>query len=100
MVEPEYLIPCCEYYLAHPEECERIARQAWSSCRKNCVKAKPARVFQQLEADTALGIEAFESKNNIRPAVWRTMPRSSLAPGIDAPTLPTYRAIAGSRGGG
>ena len=27
MVEPEYLIPCCEYYLAHPEECARIAAQ-------------------------------------------------------------------------
>ena len=25
MVEPEYLIPCCEYYLAHPDECETIA---------------------------------------------------------------------------
>ena len=25
MVEPEYLIPCSEYYLAHPEECEEIA---------------------------------------------------------------------------
>ena len=25
MVEPEYLIPCCEYFLAHPDECEKIA---------------------------------------------------------------------------
>ena len=25
MVEPEYLVPACEYYLAHPEECEAIA---------------------------------------------------------------------------
>ncbi|MFN2509159.1 MAG: glycosyltransferase [Chthoniobacterales bacterium] len=45
MVEPEYLIPCCEYYLAHPEECERIALAGLHFVETELRQAQMCRAF-------------------------------------------------------
>ena len=51
MVEPEYLIPCCEYYLAHPDECEAIARAGLQFLQRELRQAQTCHAFlQQAEA--------------------------------------------------
>ena len=69
MVEPEYLIPCCEYYLAHPEECEKIARQGLEFVQTELRQGQACGAFlQQLEAEAALEPKR-SNENNIMPAV-------------------------------
>ncbi len=40
MVEPENLIPACEYYLAQPNECARIAEQGFAFVEKHLRQAQ------------------------------------------------------------
>lgn len=52
MAEPEYLVPCCEYYLAHPEECEQIARQGLEFIQTQLRQSQGCQTFlQQIEAE-------------------------------------------------
>ena len=54
MVEPEYLIPCCEYFLAHPEECEKIANAGREFIETQLRQSQTcARFLQQIEAPDA-----------------------------------------------
>lgn len=54
MVEPEYLIPCCEYYLAHPEECEKIANAGREFIETELRQSQTcARFLQQIETHDA-----------------------------------------------
>jgi GT2 family glycosyltransferase len=54
MVEREDLIPCCEYYLRHPDKCARIAQQGLEFVRTNLRQAQACQVFlQELEAGAA-----------------------------------------------
>ena len=54
MVEREDLIPCCEYYLRHPDECARIAQQGLEFVRTHLRQAQACQIFlQELEADAA-----------------------------------------------
>lgn len=70
MVEPEYLIPCCEYYLAHPEACEKIARQGLEFVQTELRQGQACGVYlQQVEADAALEPERSNRNNNVMPAV-------------------------------
>lgn len=70
MVEPEYLIPCCEYYLAHPEECERIGRQGLEFVQTELRQGHACRAFlQHVEADGALESERLDRINHVMPAV-------------------------------
>ena len=58
MTEPEYLIPCCEYYLAHPDECEEIARQGLEFIQKELRQDQACRAFLQVvEADAVRELE-------------------------------------------
>jgi glycosyltransferase involved in cell wall biosynthesis len=51
MVEPGQLIAACEYYLAHPEECERIAQQGLAFLQQNLRQEKLCEAFlRELEA--------------------------------------------------
>jgi glycosyltransferase involved in cell wall biosynthesis len=65
MVEPEYLVPCCEYYLAHPEECARIARQGLEFIETHLRQSQGCETFlQQIEANdgaqpAAAGVPSF-----------------------------------------
>ena len=69
MVEPEYLIPCCEYYLAHPDECEKIARQGLEFVQTELRQGLACSAFlQQVEAVAALQPER-SNENHIMPAV-------------------------------
>ncbi|MBA3762128.1 MAG: glycosyltransferase [Chthoniobacterales bacterium] len=47
MVEPEYLIPCCEYYLAHPEECENVGHAGREFIETELRQAQTCRAFLQ-----------------------------------------------------
>jgi glycosyltransferase involved in cell wall biosynthesis len=50
MVEHEDLLPCCEYYLRHAEECARIAQQGLEFIRAHLRQAQACQVFlQELE---------------------------------------------------
>jgi glycosyltransferase involved in cell wall biosynthesis len=70
MVEPEYLIPCCEYYLAHPEECEKIGRQGLEFVQAELRQGQACRAFlQQIEAKTAPELKRLDRVNNVMPAV-------------------------------
>ena len=80
MVEPEYLIPCCEYYLAHPEECEEIARQGLEFVERELRQGHACRAFlQEFEADEALDPERSSPEDN------KTMPAVLAG---DAPAHP------------
>jgi glycosyltransferase involved in cell wall biosynthesis len=71
MVEPEYLIPCCEYYLAHPEECEKIARQGLEFVQTELRQGQACGLYlQQIAADAALELGHSNRNNNVMPAVW------------------------------
>jgi glycosyltransferase involved in cell wall biosynthesis len=70
MVEPDYLIPCCEYYLAHPEECEEIARQGLEFVQTELRQGQACAAFlQHVEAAAALEPERSNRNNNMIPAV-------------------------------
>ncbi|MGH8093928.1 MAG: glycosyltransferase [Chthoniobacterales bacterium] len=45
MVEPENLIIACEYYLKHPEECEKIARQGFEFVEKELRQSQMCAAF-------------------------------------------------------
>lgn len=45
MVDREFLVPCCEYFLAHPEECERIARQGFEFVRDHLSQSQCCEKF-------------------------------------------------------
>ncbi|MDP9005193.1 MAG: glycosyltransferase, partial [Verrucomicrobiota bacterium] len=55
MVEREYLIPCCEYYLAHPDECAEIARQGLEFIQKELRQEHACYAFlREVETNAAL----------------------------------------------
>lgn len=45
MVEQEYLIPACRYYLDHPEECEKIARAGLEFVETNLRQSQSCLAF-------------------------------------------------------
>ncbi|MFL6582929.1 MAG: glycosyltransferase [Chthoniobacterales bacterium] len=45
MVDPEFLVPTCEYYLAHPDECARIAQEALAFVRTELRQAQGCSAF-------------------------------------------------------
>ncbi|MBA3883110.1 MAG: glycosyltransferase [Chthoniobacterales bacterium] len=47
MVEPESLIPACEYYLAHPEECENVGHAGREFIETELRQAQTCRAFLQ-----------------------------------------------------
>ena len=59
MVEPEYLVPCCEYFLAHPDECAKIANAGREFIEAHLRQSQTcARFLQQIEqhgGETAAG---------------------------------------------
>ncbi|MBA2271610.1 MAG: glycosyltransferase [Chthoniobacterales bacterium] len=68
MVEPEYLIPCCEYYLAHPEECEVIALAGLQFIETQLRQAQTCRTFvQQVQALEAAEAETIGGSGKIPP---------------------------------
>lgn len=85
MVEPEYLIPCCEYYLAHPEECVRIAEQGNAFVKDHLRQDQSCQLFldevQRIESGTGLVGETGQQSK-------------SLDPPIDAPSAPLPRELA------
>lgn len=85
MVEPEYLIPCCEYYLAHPEECVRIAEQGNAFVRDHLRQNQSCQLYldevQRIESETSLVDETGQQ------------PKSIELP-VDAASIPLPRALA------
>ena len=70
MVEPEYLIPCCEYYLAHPDECAEIARQGLEFVQTELRQSHACRAFlREFETDEALQAERASPEDKPLPAV-------------------------------
>jgi glycosyltransferase involved in cell wall biosynthesis len=70
MTEPEYLIPCCEYYLAHPDECEEIARQGLEFIQKELRQDQACRAFlQEVEADAVRELERSDRDDKTMPVV-------------------------------
>ena len=60
MVEREDLIPCCEYYLRHPNECARIAQQGLDFVRANLRQAQACEVFlREFEASCEMAARAL-----------------------------------------
>jgi glycosyltransferase involved in cell wall biosynthesis len=58
MVEPEYLIPACEYYLARPNECESIAKAGRQFVETQLRQADACRAFlQEIEAAGAMPLQ-------------------------------------------
>ncbi|MFL6567587.1 MAG: glycosyltransferase [Chthoniobacterales bacterium] len=54
MVEPEYLIPACEYYLAHPRECEAIGQTGRQFVETELRQARGCRAFlEEIESGGA-----------------------------------------------
>jgi GT2 family glycosyltransferase len=52
-VEREDLVPCCEYYLRHPEECARLAQQGLEFVGAHLRQAQACQVFlEELEASS------------------------------------------------
>jgi GT2 family glycosyltransferase len=45
MVDREDLVPCCEYYLRHPDECARIAQQGLEFVRAHLRQAQACQAF-------------------------------------------------------
>ena len=74
MVEREDLIPCCEYYLRHPDECARIAQQGLEFVRAHLRQAQACQVFLQ-ECETADAAATFEIVSDAPPAA---LPRELL----------------------
>jgi GT2 family glycosyltransferase len=74
MVEPEYLIPCCEYYLAHPEECEKIARRGLEFIEAHLRQSQGCETFlQQIETESKAqssgdGVQSFTAPLDSPPA--------------------------------
>jgi GT2 family glycosyltransferase len=71
MVEPEDLIACCEYYLAHPEECERIAAAALAFLHSELQQAQTCLAFlRECEAvDAAVNAERRGSQVPVQPEI-------------------------------
>ena len=68
MVEPEYLISCCEYYLAHPEECEQIARQGLEFIETQLRQGQSCQTFlQQIEETEKAENESQRPEDGVRP---------------------------------
>lgn len=79
MVEPEYLIPCCEYYLAHPEECEAIAMAGLRFIETELRQSQTCRTF--------LGhAEAAEAAEQKTLGGSEKLPPSPLP--LDSPAVP------------
>ena len=68
MVEPEYLIPCCEYFLAHPDECEKIANAGREFIETQLRQSQTcARFLQQIEQREGDGANGESSTHFIAP---------------------------------
>jgi glycosyltransferase involved in cell wall biosynthesis len=81
MVEREYLIPCCEYYLAHPDECEEIAQKGLEFIQKELRQGQACHAFlREVEANEALAGDAANRPPALMPPVF-----SSDAPADPAP---------------
>jgi len=79
MVEPEHLIPCCEYYLAHPEECARIAAQGREFVQNHLRQGQTCRAFlEEVEGAEVATAKAAGSGSEPRP----------IALPVDAPPVP------------
>lgn len=76
MVEPEYLILCCEYYLAHPEEAARIAAQGMEFVRTR---------LRQGQACEAFLAEVERTEGAISPALQNGNGASITELPVDAP---------------
>ncbi|HSH39978.1 MAG TPA: glycosyltransferase, partial [Chthoniobacterales bacterium] len=64
MVEPEYLIRCCEYYLAHPDECEAIAMAGLQFIENELRQSQTCRTFlEHVEAVEAAEREGISSES-------------------------------------
>jgi glycosyltransferase involved in cell wall biosynthesis len=87
MVEPEFLIPCCEYYLAHPDECARITDDALSFLRDHLRQSQGCAAF----LDEIAAADALE-KN--APQNGRDTARLQPLPSGDSPPAPLPRALA------
>ncbi|HMJ06117.1 MAG TPA: glycosyltransferase [Chthoniobacterales bacterium] len=67
MVDAEYLIPACEYYLAHPEECAEIARAGLEFIETELRQAQTCAAFlREIEAKeqtspAAMALDAAEA---------------------------------------
>jgi glycosyltransferase involved in cell wall biosynthesis len=75
MVEPEDLIPCCQYYLAHPDECARIASQGMEFIRRHLRQDQACRNFLD-------EIRKMEGDSGVPPE------NSSIALPVDSPPYP------------
>ena len=75
MVEPEYLIPCCEYYLNHPEECARIAAQGMEFVQSRLRQGQACQAFLE-------EVEGTENATSIAPGNGREP--QSIALTVDA----------------
>jgi GT2 family glycosyltransferase len=101
MVEPEYVIPCCEYYLAHPEECERIALAGQHFIETELRQAQNCRTYlQEIEAPGAapLTIAQDAPAAPLPPALLRQISRRTRrlfreALGRDLRTLVVGEAV-------
>jgi glycosyltransferase involved in cell wall biosynthesis len=81
MVEREYLIPCCEYYLAHPEECEKIARQGLEFIQNELRQGQACHAFlREAEANEALEANAANRTPAAIPPIFSTDAPASPAP--------------------
>ena len=66
MVEPEYLIRACEYYLAHPDECEKIANAGREFIETQLRQSQTcARFLQQIERDEGEQRDGAESSSHL-----------------------------------
>ncbi|MFL6537451.1 MAG: glycosyltransferase [Chthoniobacterales bacterium] len=79
MVAPDQLIAACEYYLAHPAECERIANQGLDFLQRNLPQEKLCEAFLR-------ELEATDSSRTNDEAALRAQSYSFFP--IDAPSLP------------
>ena len=78
MVEPEQLVPCCEYYLHHPDECARIAAAGAEFIRTKLRQGDLCRAFlQEITADDAaaehLALELDAPPRALAPAAVRLL---------------------------
>ena len=68
MAEPEYLVSCCQYYLAHPEECEQIARQGLEFIETQLRQGQSCQTFlEQIETTEKAENEAPRAGEDVRP---------------------------------
>lgn len=81
MVEAEYLVECCDYYLAHPEECEKIASAGREFIERGLRQDQACRAFlREIEA-----AEAAEAKPKVNG---ETQPAPTFAIAADTPPAP------------